>query len=76
MATERFLKACLDGDVRTLLEVLAPDVQLVSDTGGQGRAPLRVIAGLDKVLRFFLAIAQQPLPTSASRSPTSTGRRA
>lgn len=62
VVTERFLKACLDGDVHALLDVLAPDVQLVSDTGGQGKAPLRVIVGLDKVLRFFLAVAQQPLP--------------
>lgn len=62
LVTERFLKACLDGDVHTLLEVLAPEVQLVSDTGGQGKAPLRVIDGMDKVLRFFVAIAQQPVP--------------
>ena len=62
LVTERFLKACLDGDVHTLLEVLSPEVQLVSDTGGQGKAPLRVIDGMDKVLRFFVAIAQQPVP--------------
>ena len=62
VVTERFLKACLDGDVDSLLEVLAPDVQLVSDTGGLGRAPLRTIDGIEKVLRFFLAVAQQPLP--------------
>lgn len=62
VVTERFLKACLDGDVDSLLEVLAPDVQLVSDTGGLGKAPLRTIDGIEKVLRFFLAVAQQPLP--------------
>jgi RNA polymerase sigma-70 factor (ECF subfamily) len=61
-ATERFLRACLSGDVQALLEVLAPDVRLVSDTGGQGKAPLRIIAGMDKVARFFVAIAQQPVP--------------
>jgi RNA polymerase sigma-70 factor, ECF subfamily len=60
--TERFLHACLSGDVETLLEVLAPEVQLVSDTGGQAKAPLRIIAGTDKVSRFFLAIAQLPVP--------------
>jgi RNA polymerase sigma-70 factor (ECF subfamily) len=62
VVTERFLQACLDGDVDSLLEVLAPDVQLVSDTGGLGKAPLRIIDGIEKVLRFFLAVAQQPLP--------------
>jgi RNA polymerase sigma-70 factor (ECF subfamily) len=61
-ATERFLHACLSGDVAAVLEVLAPEVRLVSDTGGQGKAPRREMAGMDKVARFFVAIAQQPLP--------------
>lgn len=60
--TQRFLAACTTGDVRTLLDVLAPGVTLVSDTGGQGRAPLRVIEGADKVARFLVAVAAQPLP--------------
>ena len=55
-------RATLRGTALHALEVLAPEVQLVSDTGGQAKAPLRIIAGTDKVSRFFLAIAQLPVP--------------
>lgn len=60
--TEQFVHASLTGDLTTLLKLLAPGVRLVSDSGGIGRAPRRVIEGADKVARFFIAIAQQPLP--------------
>jgi RNA polymerase sigma-70 factor (ECF subfamily) len=54
--TERFLAAADSGDVRALLEVMAPDVVLVSDGGGVMRAALRPIEGADKVSRFLAAI--------------------
>lgn len=55
--TEQFLAACATGQVEHLLQLLAPDVTLVSDTGGQARAPLRTIVGSDKVCPFVLGIA-------------------
>ncbi len=61
IVTERFLHAAVNGDVDRLLAVLAPGVRVVSDTGGEGKAPLRVIEGVDKVARFLLAVAQQPM---------------
>jgi RNA polymerase sigma-70 factor (TIGR02957 family) len=60
-ATERFLAAAAGGDVEALLAVLAPDVVLVSDGGGQVKAALRPITGADKVARFVLATAVQSL---------------
>ncbi|MCA2211634.1 RNA polymerase sigma-70 factor [Jidongwangia harbinensis] len=55
-ATERFISATLGGDMRALVEVLAPDVALWSDGGGRRSAARRVIHGRDKVVRLLLAI--------------------
>ena len=63
-ATERFLAACVGGSFEALMEVLAPDVVLHSDAGGEAKAPPRQIAGADKVGRFFIAMAQTALAES------------
>lgn len=55
--TERFLRACLDGDLTTLLEVLAPNVTLWADAGGRAPGPRRPLHGADQVARFFAATA-------------------
>ena len=60
-ATERFLRAATGGDLAALLEVLAPDVTLISDAGGKVRSPRRPIHGADKVARFF-AMAADDIP--------------
>lgn len=52
----RFREATATGDLQSLLDVLAPDVVLVSDGGGVRRAALRPILGRDKVLRFLAGI--------------------
>jgi RNA polymerase sigma-70 factor (TIGR02957 family) len=53
---ERFLAATSTGDLQGLLDVLSPDVVLVTDGGGRRRAALRPIVGRDKVLRFLAAV--------------------
>jgi RNA polymerase sigma-70 factor (ECF subfamily) len=55
--TERFLAAAAEGDLAGLMELLAPDVQLVGDSGGRAKAPLRVLRTADKVGRFLAAVA-------------------
>jgi RNA polymerase sigma-70 factor, ECF subfamily len=60
-ATERFLAACVGGSIEALMEVLAPDVVLHSDGGGEAKAPPRQIHGREKVARFFIAIVQTAL---------------
>jgi RNA polymerase sigma-70 factor (ECF subfamily) len=55
-ATEGFLAAALGGDLGAMLEVLAPDVTLVTDGGGRAKAALRPIQGADKVARFLTAV--------------------
>ena len=49
----RFLHAAASGDLQGLMDVLAPDVVLLSDGGGVKKAALRPIVGRDKVLRFL-----------------------
>lgn len=58
----RFLAALETGDLAGLVDVLAPDVVLLTDGGGVKKAALRPIVGVEKVLRFLIAV--QP-PDSA-----------
>jgi RNA polymerase sigma-70 factor, TIGR02957 family len=53
-ALESLQRALETGDVQGFLEVLAPDVVLVSDGGGLRQAALRPITGADKVTRFII----------------------
>jgi RNA polymerase sigma-70 factor (ECF subfamily) len=57
--TERFLAAAVEGDLKGLMELLAPDARLVGDSGGRAKAPLRVLRSADKVGRFLAAVAGQ-----------------
>ena len=55
--TARFLDACAGGDLAKLMEVLAPDVTLVSDGGGLAPAPRKAIDGWELVARALLTFA-------------------
>ncbi|MBG0830421.1 RNA polymerase sigma-70 factor [Planomonospora sp. ID67723] len=57
--TERFIGACSDGDLDGLIAMLAADATLVADGGGKIKAPLRTIAGREKVTRFLTSIATE-----------------
>ncbi|GIH22567.1 RNA polymerase sigma24 factor [Acrocarpospora phusangensis] len=54
-ALEAFQRAVETGDLRGLLDILAPDVVLVGDGGGVKQAILRPIVGAGKVVRLFTA---------------------
>ena len=51
-----FFAATAGGDLQQLMDLLAPDVVLLSDGGGKAKAALRPISGADKVARFLLGI--------------------
>jgi RNA polymerase sigma-70 factor (ECF subfamily) len=53
---ERFMAALATGDLQSLMDVLAPDVVLITDGGGVKQAALRPIQGPDKVLRWMAGI--------------------
>lgn len=66
-ALTSFQRAVATGDVQGLLDVLAPDVVLVSDGGGLRQAALRPILGADKVVRYLAGtLAKNPLPVTAA----------
>ncbi|MFC4111432.1 sigma factor-like helix-turn-helix DNA-binding protein [Nonomuraea zeae] len=55
-AAERFVAAALGGSLAELLDVLAPDVTLWNDGGGQVRVALRPVRGAEKVARLLSRI--------------------
>ena len=55
----RFLNAAVTGDIKSLMDVLAPDVVLVTDGGRFKKAALRPILGREKVLRFLDGVAPE-----------------
>jgi RNA polymerase sigma-70 factor (TIGR02957 family) len=54
-ALDAFRRAIETGDVRSLLDLLAPDVVLLGDGGGIKQAVPRPIVGADKVARLLVA---------------------
>jgi RNA polymerase sigma-70 factor (ECF subfamily) len=54
--TDRFLDACMTGDVDGLAELLAADVVLVTDGGGRVKAVRKPVLGRDKVSRVLVTI--------------------
>ncbi|MFD5800666.1 RNA polymerase sigma-70 factor [Streptomyces sp. NPDC127020] len=65
--TERFLAAAAGGDLAGLMELLAPDVRLVGDSGGKSKAPLRVLESSEKVARFLQGAARKSVPDFSYR---------
>jgi RNA polymerase sigma-70 factor (ECF subfamily) len=65
--TERFLAAAAGGDLDGLMALLAPDVRLVGDGGGLGKAPVRVLETADKVGRFVHGAAGKGLADASFR---------
>jgi RNA polymerase sigma-70 factor (ECF subfamily) len=54
---DRFLEACSNADVDALMELLAPDVVILSDSGGLAQAPRRPVHGREKVARLLASFA-------------------
>ncbi|WP_329351799.1 RNA polymerase sigma-70 factor [Streptomyces sp. NBC_01261] len=65
--TERFLAAAAEGDLAGLMEMLAPDVRLIGDSGGKSKAPLRILETADNVGRFLVAVAGKSVPEMSFR---------
>jgi RNA polymerase sigma-70 factor (TIGR02957 family) len=55
---EQFVHAASTGDIQSLMDVLAPDVVLVTDGGGVKKAALRPILGAEKVIRFLAGVSE------------------
>ena len=53
---ERFFAAATTGDVQALMDVMSPDVVLLTDGGGKVQAALRPILGAGKVARWLQGV--------------------
>ena len=53
-AVDRFLAAIRDGDLQGLLDVLAPDVVVITDGGGVVGAAVRPVEGARRVAQFLI----------------------
>ena len=56
---DAFLAACMGAEMDRLLELLAPDVVFVADSGGAVPAPRQPVHGAGRVARLLLALAAQ-----------------
>jgi RNA polymerase sigma-70 factor (ECF subfamily) len=71
---DRFAWAVEHGDIQALMDVLAPDVVLMTDGGGVKQAALRPILGRDKALRFLEGAATKGGPIDAVHRTIVNGR--
>jgi len=55
------------GDIDALMELLAPDVVLLSDGGAQRHAARRPVVGPDRVARFVVNLARRLMTTDHAR---------
>ncbi|WP_020117148.1 RNA polymerase sigma factor SigJ [Streptomyces canus] len=59
-ATERFVRAALGGNIAELMEILAPDVTVWTDGGGNRKpSALRPVHGRDKAVRLLTGYAKR-----------------
>ena len=59
---ERFTDAVISGDVQGLMDLMAPDVVVLSDGGGRVRAARRPVQGADAASRVLIGIARKAGP--------------
>ena len=57
---EQFMAAVTSGDVRGLVEVIAPNVVLIADGGGVVRAARKPLVGAETVVAFLARVADLP----------------
>ncbi|MEV5435050.1 RNA polymerase sigma-70 factor [Streptomyces sp. NPDC052682] len=68
-ALESLQRALETGNPQDLLDVLAPDVVLLSDGGGVKRAALHPVIGAEKIVRFYLG-GSAKVETTITWEPT------
>jgi RNA polymerase sigma-70 factor (ECF subfamily) len=65
-STQRFLQACLDGNVEDLLRVMSPEVVMLTDGGGEVPAPKRSLLGPREVLSFLAGLDRKRVFAAAT----------
>lgn len=59
---DAFIEATMGGDVRAVMELLAPEVVFTSDGGGAVSAARRPVVGADRVARLMIGLVSQAGP--------------
>lgn len=72
--TERFLRACHDGDLPGLVSTLAEDVVVWSDGGGKVNAARKPVVGREKVATFLFGLMRLMPPETAFRRAAVNGQ--
>ena len=62
---QKFLEACVNGDMKELIALLKDDVTFYSDGGGKVSAATQPLYGRDTVLKFISGILQKTGPVSS-----------
>jgi RNA polymerase sigma-70 factor (ECF subfamily) len=70
---DRFLSASTTGDIQSLMDMMAPDVVLLSDGGGKAPVPRGPLAGRDRVAHFLAGAARRGLPDMHAEVATFNG---
>ncbi len=70
----RFVAACVDGDLPTLMEVLADDITVWADGGGKVPAARQPVHGAERVARFFLGLMSKAPPDFEVRTARINGQ--
>ncbi|MBN0043195.1 RNA polymerase sigma-70 factor [Streptomyces actuosus] len=70
---ESFQRAVETGDLQGLMDVLAPEVVLLSDGGGIKQAARRPVVGVDKVARFVIGGSGKAAGTFSTHPATVNG---
>ena len=65
--TERFVEACMSGDMEGLISLLSEDITLWSDGGGKVAAAPYPIHGPERVARFLLGVLRTVPPGFSAR---------
>lgn len=60
-----FSQAIATGDVESLLSLLAPDVVVVSDSGGKAKAARNLVEGADHCARLLIGLARKDASAAA-----------
>ena len=70
---QAFLEAAASGELGRLIELLDPEVVLVSDGGGKRSAARRPVVGADRVARFLRGVADRHPEAHVSLVPAPDG---
>lgn len=73
---EQFIRACVRGEVQSVLDLLAPDATVLSDGGGKVAAAKVPITGAEAAARFCMRLVQLAPPGMKTRFASLNGQQA